>query len=168
MSPCVHTVPLHICNMLFKNAFRLCKSYPSFSYLLALKAPAGMENSERRHSASGKKIKCITERLHNKPQQGTQAPTDSGRRKFCVYSVTASCLRLPTTQLFMETHIWEKVRAGEVRWKSNVCVRRVLKNDNLSRVSVEEAEAAAGHRSAQAVRHFCFDPEPLQSACWNL
>lgn len=104
-SPYVHTVPLHMRNMFFKNTFRLCKSYPSFSYLLTLKAPAAMENSERRHSASGKKIKCITERLHNKPQQGTQAPTDSGRRKFCVYSVTASCLRLPTTQLFMETHI---------------------------------------------------------------
>lgn len=43
-----------------------------------------MENSERRHSASGKKIKYITERLHNKPQQGTQAQTDSARRKFCL------------------------------------------------------------------------------------
>lgn len=65
-----------------------------------------MENSERRHSTSGKKVKCITERLHNKPQQGTWAQTDSGRRKFCVYSVMASCLSLSATQLFMETHIW--------------------------------------------------------------
>lgn len=36
-----------------------------------------MENSARRHGASGKKIKCITERLHNKPQQGTRAQADS-------------------------------------------------------------------------------------------
>lgn len=64
-----------------------------------------MENSERHHSASGEKIKYITERLHNKPQQGTWAQNDSGRRKFCVYRVMASCLSLSTTQSFMETHI---------------------------------------------------------------
>lgn len=68
---------------------------------LALKGPVAMENNPRYRLASGK---CITERLHKQPQRGTQAQTDAGSRKFCVYSVLFDS--------FNNNYLW-KLRFGQ-------------------------------------------------------
>lgn len=49
-----------------------------------------MENSERRLGASGKEIKCITKRLHNKPQHGAQAQTHCSGGKLSAHSMMVS------------------------------------------------------------------------------
>lgn len=129
---------------------------------LASKGISGSGKQCEHHSASGK-IKCITERLHNNPQQGTQAQPDSARRKFCVYSLMASCWRLTTAQLYMETHIWGnrlKSSTGEMEkhHKQKEKTKAVTSPETCVPISSSTSPALA-------VRHFCFDPEPLQAAC---